>query len=203
MNRITFLALLFSVLACSPDPRDVSGWAGQILSEPVPRPDFTLLDTEGRAFDFRAETEGKVTLLFIGYTYCPDVCPVHFANLAAVLKRQPYEVKSNVQVVFITADPSRDTPERVDEWLNAVHPDFIGLRGSVAEVHTIEDALGVPRSSLGDADENGDYMVAHAAQIFAFGSDGPARVVYPFGTRQADWVLDLSKLVRGETPTGG
>lgn len=175
-------------------------WAGQVLDDPVARPDFTLTDTDGRDFDFRAETEGQVTLLFIGYTYCPDVCPVHFANLATVLQNQPYEVKSNVRVVFITADPERDTPERIDQWLGAIHPEFIGLRGSEEALHAIEDALAVPRSSHGEPDENGNYMVAHAAQIFAFGSDGPARVVYPFGTRQADWVSDLPKLVQGRIP---
>ena len=64
---------------------DREAWQGVLLAEPQPRPDFTLTDTSGQPFDFRAETQGKLTLLFFGYTHCPDVCPIHMANLSAAL----------------------------------------------------------------------------------------------------------------------
>lgn len=170
------------------------GLHGVLLEEPLARPDFILTDTQGEPFDFRSETEGKLTFVFVGYTHCPDVCPVHMANLGAVLRRMP-ELESQVQVVFITADPERDTPERLREWLDAFSPRFVGLRGPAEEIREIESALDLPYSMVPEgAGEH--YPVGHAGQVIAFSPDGPARIVYPFGTRQVDYAADLPRLVR-------
>lgn len=173
-------------------------WAGRMLDEPLPRPDFVLTDTGGEPFDFRAETAGYVTLLFFGYTHCPDVCPVHMANLAEVLRDLPFEVSSRIRVAFVTTDPARDTPERLREWLGAMHPGFIGLTGSRAEIRAVEELLGLAPSVVEESADPADYFVGHAARVLAFGADGPARLAYPWGTRQRDWLRDLPRLV-GET----
>ena len=194
-------ALLAAVLAgCggsgtaeTPDADYQRGYRGIVFDPPIPRPDFVLTDTDGEPFDFREETEGQLTLLFIGYTHCPDVCPVHMASLAAVLRQLP-EVEARTRVVFITADPARDTPERVEEWLGAFSPRFVGLRGPLEEVHRIEEALNLPRSIVPDS-AGGEYTVGHASQVIAFSPDGPAHVVYPFGTRQEDLARDLPRLL--------
>ncbi|MBW3535245.1 MAG: SCO family protein [Gemmatimonadetes bacterium] len=196
--------LALCVAACGPAPAADAppddGWAGEVLPAPLERPDFTLTDTGGRPYDFLAESEGKVALLFFGYTYCPDVCPVHMANLAAVLDDLPPRVVRDwIEVVFVSTDPERDTPERIRSWLDGFHPGFVGLRGTPAEVHAVEDALGLPRS-LVEAGEDDAYFVGHAAQILAFGADGPARHAYPWGTRQRDWLRDLPRLVRETVP---
>lgn len=177
-----------------------SVFRGAVLGEPLERPDFTLLDTEGRPFDFLAETEGYLTFLFFGFTHCPDICPVHLANLAAVLDRLQWEDRSRVKVVFVSVDPDRDSPERIREWLDAFDRTFVGLRGEVAEVNAIMNGLGLPPAVFDPPGPNGDYAVGHASQILAFEPDGPARVVYPFGTRQADWAHDIPLLVRTESP---
>lgn len=174
-------------------------WAGERLDEPVSRPDFVLTDDRGRPFDFRAETRGHVTLLFFGYTHCPDVCPVQMANLAEVLRDLPLEISRELKVVFVTTDPERDTPERLREWLGALHPAFIGLRGTRQEVRALEESLGITPSVVRESDPGG-YFVGHAAQVIAFGADGPARLVYPWGTRQRDWLRDLPRLVRETSP---
>jgi len=173
------------------------GLRGVVLEQPIPKPDFTLLDTEGRPFDFLAETEGYLTLLFFGYTYCPDICPVHLANLAEVLRGMPWEVQSRTRVVFVTLDPARDTPERIRKWLDAFNREFIGLRGTQEEVAAIMNSIGLPPAVFEEL-PGGDYTVGHASQVIAFSPDGVARVIYPFGIRQADWAHDLPKLVRAE-----
>jgi protein SCO1/2 len=83
-----------------------------VLSPPLPKPDFVFTDTSGEAFDFQQETEGYVTLLYFGYTHCPDICPSHMADVAAVIDRNPDWVE-HVKVVFVSVDPARDTPERL------------------------------------------------------------------------------------------
>lgn len=211
LPAVRHLVLLggLALLAGACTGRDAGGaragrddWAGVRLERPIPRPDFTLTDARGRPFDFLSETEGHVTLLFFGYTHCPDVCPVQMANLAEVLRELPLEVSREVKVVFVTTDPVRDTPERLREWLGALHPSFIGLRGSRDEVRALEERVGVTPSVVQEGDDPDDYFVGHAAQVIAFGADGPARLVYPWGTRQRDWLRDLPRLVGAAGPGG-
>ena len=186
------------------DPAARTAWRGTVLPDPVPKPDFTLPDTEGRPYPFRAETEGKLTLLFFGYTYCPDICPVHLANIAAVMRGWPYALRERVRVVFVTTDPDRDTPERIRAWLDGFDPSFVGLRGAPAEVNAIERSLGLPPSSVQSDAGSDASLVAHAAQVLAFTPDNLAHVVFPFGTRQADLAVDLPRLAReGFVPSGG
>lgn len=170
-------------------------YRGRVLPQPIEKFDFTLDDTRGEPFNFVAETEGKVTLVFFGYTYCPDVCPIHMANIAAVLRDFPFVLKQQFRVVFISTDPERDTPERIREWLGNFDPSFIGLRGPVEKVNEIAVAMGVPPAQRFEAEEGG-YQVGHSASVIAFTRDNKAHVMYPFGTRQADWAHDLPKLER-------
>lgn len=168
---------------------------GTRLANPIPRPDFSLIDTEGVEFDFDARTKGYATLLFFGYTHCPDVCPIHMANIAAALEQVGWQTRRRVQVVFVTTDPDRDTPERIRQWLDRFDPAFVGLRGTVEEVAAIQDELNLPPSVIPSEPATG-YEVGHAAQVLAFSPSGVATVAYPFGTRQADWVHDLPLLAR-------
>jgi protein SCO1/2 len=171
------------------------GLRGRVLSEAKAKPEFVLTDTRGEPFDFARETDGYLTLLFFGYTHCPDVCPVHMANIAAVMRELPPSVAARMKVVFVTTDPARDTPERLREWLDNFDPSFVGLTGDTADIGAAERALGLPAAELGDADSTGSYFVGHAAAVVAFTPDDRAHVVYPFGTRQVDWANDLPKLL--------
>jgi protein SCO1/2 len=205
---------VLAIAACGPrdaqtgdgaaaDANAASGFRGVITAPPREKPDFTLTDVNGQPFNFRLQTNGKVTLLFFGYTHCPDVCPLHVANVAAVLKKLPFEARDAIRFVFVSTDPDRDTPERLKEWLGSFDPSFIGLRGTVAEVNRILYGMRMPPIDLSQAPSGGsEYLVGHAAQVVAFGIDGLSRLEYPFGIRQEDWAHDLPKLARGELPAG-
>jgi protein SCO1/2 len=169
---------------------------GTMLAQPLPKTDFTLTGTDGRPYDFRRETDGSLTMLFFGYTNCPDVCPVQLHNVAAVLQREPYEVSSKVKVVFVTTDPERDTPEVLRRWLDGIDPSFVGLRGSPDQVAKIQRSFGLT-PAVREGSDSANYTVGHAAQVIAFTPDNQAHVVYPFGTRQADWDHDIPLLVQG------
>lgn len=176
-------------------PLSPGGFVGGELIPPRPKPEFVLTGTDGQAFDFRRETDGYLTLLFFGYTHCPDVCPVHMSNIAAVLKRLPVDVGRAVKVVFVTTDPARDTPARLREWLDAFDPSFIGLTGTPAELEQAQVAAGV-QPAVPDSTAGPDYTVGHSALVLAYTPDNLERVMYPFGTRQADWAHDIPRLVR-------
>ena len=208
MHRFLIRTLIVVALAAAsstcgpPAPGEGNEPARVFLDPPLVLPDASLEASSGTRFNLREDTPGDVTLVFFGYTHCPDICPVHMANLAAVLRDLPLEVTRRIDVLFITTDPERDTRERLREWLGALHPGFVGLRGTRAEITALEESLGIPVSVVSPDEETADggYFVGHAAQVLAFSRGDTARVAYPWGTRQRDWLRDLPVLVRGELP---
>lgn len=196
LTGIVTAALLALGLGCRPgnDSARSTGYRGTVLPQAREKVEFRLTDTEGEPFDFVEETAGFVTLVFFGYTYCPDVCPIHMANIGTVLKDLPFELRQQIKVIFITTDPDRDTPQRLRTWLDNFDASFIGLRGTQEEVNEIAVSLGLPPSVKLESEEGG-YEVGHSAYVMAFTKDDRAHVIYGFGTRQADWAHDLPKLV--------
>ncbi|MGQ0649715.1 MAG: SCO family protein [Gemmatimonadaceae bacterium] len=200
------LAMLSAGLACDRDavPGREPGavFRGVLLNRPIEKPDFTFTDTNGEPYNFRLATAGKVALLFFGYTHCPDVCPLHAANVAAVLKQMPFEERARIQFVFVTTDPERDTPARLKQWLGSFDPSFVGLVGPPSELARVQREVGVPlpQKEVPANADSANYLVGHGAQVLAFGLDNFARVEYPFGVRQEDWAHDLPRLARAEVP---
>lgn len=167
---------------------------GAPLEPPIARPAFTLTALDGRPFEFRRETAGRLTLVFFGYTNCPDVCPVTLATVAAVLRDLAPDLAAGIQLIFVTTDPSRDSAAVMREWLAKVAPSAIGLTGSTASIAEAERLLRLPPSTVDTS--AGRYAVSHAAQVVVFTPDDSAHVAYPFGTRQVDWATDLPRLAR-------
>jgi protein SCO1 len=161
---------------------------------PRPKPAFTLTDTEGRPYAFREETAGFVTLLFFGYTNCPDVCPAQIANIAAALHKLPDPVARQVKVVFVTTAPARDTPERLRAWLDNFDAGFIGLTGTQAAIDSAQIAMHLPPAVREDLPD-GRYLVGHWAQVIAFTKDGLARFAFSSSTRQSEWAQEIPRLV--------
>lgn len=160
-------------------------------TQPTPKPDFVLFDTAGQPFDFRTETDGFVTLLFFGYTSCPDICPVHMAQIASVLEDEP-ELRDQTKVVFVSIDPDRDTPRLLAEWLAHFDSSFIGLSGTQEQLKAAQEAAALPVAYRVEAEDGSDfYTMAHSALVLAYGPDGLGYAAYPFPTRRSDWAHDL------------
>lgn len=164
---------------------------GEVTDPPIPKPQLVLSDTRGRRYDLREETDGYLTLVFFGYTHCPDVCPVHMAILSAAMGELSPEVRDRIKVVFVSTDPEGDSPERLRAWLDAFSPSIVGLRGPVDEINTALASMKLPGVAVIPAEQGQYPMIGHPAAVLAFGPDGLARVRYPFGIRRADWVHDL------------
>jgi protein SCO1/2 len=160
----------------------------------TPRPEFTLHDTDGNVYDFAKETAGTTTLLFFGYTSCPDICPVHLATIAAALQTEEYMLPP-VKVVMVTVDPDRDTPEVLRAYLDKFDTSFIGLVGTVEEVAAAQRAAGLP-VAVPEVDDQGKLtgVVGHSAQVTGIGADDLQHVAWPFGTRSSVYAHDIAEL---------
>lgn len=206
-------ALFIAVAACSsPSPssdtadsasepvRSSSDAGGEFRGfefvDPIEMPAFTFTDTSGEPYEFLTETDGKLSFLFFGFTHCPDVCPVQMANLAAALGDLGYADRRQIEVVFITTDPDRDTPAVLAEYLGRFDHEFVGLSAPIDEVNALLAALDLPPSVKEPIEGTDDYMVGHVAQIMATTGDGRIRLAYPGGVRQNDWRADLPALLR-------
>jgi protein SCO1 len=191
--RLFPLVLAFASVALA-QHANTGNYRGGLVTPPLPKPRFVLTDTSGGAFDFGQRTEGYVTLLFFGYTNCPDECPMHMSNLGAALKKLPASVADQVRLVFVTTDPARDSPAVLRHWLDLFDRHFIGLTGTERAIEAVERAAGAPLATkTGTA--NSGYGVTHANFVFAYSKDNFAHLVYPGGVSQADWVHDLPLLI--------
>jgi protein SCO1/2 len=182
-------------------PASADDWGGTVLGVEQPMPDLRMTDTSGQPFDLRSATAGQLTLLMFGYTHCPDICPISVATLSSALASLDPAVANKVQLVFVTADPERDTPDVLRRFLDQFDEGFVGLRGTLEELDAAQAAANVPPAVRDEPDAEGNYTVGHATQMIAYQPDGIARIVYPFGTREGDWVRDLPRLVAGEHPS--
>jgi protein SCO1 len=194
--RSHLIALIFTLAYLAP-AQQASGdsFRGGIVTPPLPKPRFVLTDTSGARFDFWERTTGSVTLLFFGYTNCPDQCPMHMANIGRALKRLPPDVTDRVQLVFVTTDPARDTAVALRRWLDHFDRHFVGLTGTDVELAAVQKAAGVPAAFRSDQ-RSTSYAVAHANFVVAYTTDDRAHVIYPGGISADDWVHDLPLLIK-------
>ncbi|HEY5219064.1 MAG TPA: SCO family protein [Gemmatimonadaceae bacterium] len=168
---------------------------GATMEPALPRPDLTMTSTSGQTYDFGKETKGKVTLITFGYTHCPDVCPVHMANIAAALKQLPATQRNAVTVVFVTTDPGRDSLTQLRAWLNSFDTAFVGLRGTDEQLVAMERAFRIPPAER-EYLPGGGYGVGHSAEVFAFTPDDSAHVIYVPGMTSSYYVHDIPRLLR-------
>lgn len=178
----------------SMDPRiTVAGgpdtpYRGLAPAEPFARPSFTLTDTSGGQYDFAAETGGELTLLFFGFTNCPDICPTTMANVAVALRNVDQPVAEAVNVVFVTTDPARDDAATLSSYLGRFDADlpvrFVGLTGDQAAVERAQREAGVPV-----AEDGGQ---THSTLLLLYGRDDLARVAFLAGSVPDDITHDLA-----------
>ncbi len=171
-------------------------YRGGLVSPALPKPKFTLTDTSGTAFDFHSKTEGYVTLLFFGYSHCPDICPLQMQMIAQAFKKLPPALAEQFKVVFVTTDPDRDSPAALRAWLDHFDKRFIGLTGNQAAIDAAQIAANLSPAKKSAVRPDGAYEVGHAAFVLAYTKDDLAHVIYPMGVKQDDFVHDLPYLAK-------
>jgi protein SCO1/2 len=167
------------------------GYAGTVIDPGYPLPDATFTDTSGHLWTFASGATRQVTLVFYGYTSCPDVCSAQLADLVAALRRVDPGVRQRTQVVWITVDPQRDDPETIRHYLDRFDPTIVGLTAPEPVIEKAADHMGV--ALTGRTDLTSGYDIGHGAQIIGFNRSGLSVVWMP-GTPVADLRTDIARL---------
>ncbi|MFB6812981.1 SCO family protein [Streptomyces sp. NPDC056347] len=174
--------------------------AATVLDQPFTKPDLVLTDTHGKKFDLRERTKGKPTLIYFGYTNCPDVCPLIMSNIAIAKKALPKADQDKLQVIMVTTDPERDTPSSLGTWLKAQDPSFIGLTGAFPAIQAGARQIGIGIDAP-KKEKDGTVVSMHGSQVIAFSpKTDKGYLVYSEDTSPDDYAKDLPKIVTGATP---
>ena len=140
-----------------------------------------------------SDQQGKLVLLYFGYTFCPDVCPTTLYDLSQA-KARLGEDGSKIQVVMVTVDPERDTPELLHDYVTTFDSSFIGLSGDIEELETIWSDYGVYRDKKSN-DGATSYLVDHTARVYVVDTNGGLRLTFPFGIASEAMADDLAHLL--------
>jgi protein SCO1/2 len=179
------------LISCGPKPHQ---WNGSPYQNPKPAPEIILMDTQGEEFKL-SEQEGKVVLLFFGYTYCPDVCPATVAEMRIVFD-QLGENADRVVFGFVTVDPERDTPDVLESYLSRHGAQFYGLRGDLEQLEPIKAAYGVYAEK--DSQDLQNYLITHTARVFLVDTEGILQTNYSFGTYPEEILADVQYILSSE-----
>lgn len=175
--------------------------AATVLDQPFEKPDLVLTDTKGQKYDLRAATKGRPTLIYFGYTHCPDICPLTMNNIAVAKKQLPKSEQDKLSVVFVTTDPARDTPSELGKWLKGIDPQFVGLTGDFATIQAGARTLGISIEPTHKDKKTGKTVSVHGTQVVAFSPKTDAGyVLYGEDATVDDYTKDLPKIIRGQNP---
>ncbi|WP_328658306.1 SCO family protein [Streptomyces sp. NBC_00334] len=179
---------------------DNSQQAATVLDKPFEKPDLVLTDTQGKKYDLREQTAGHPTLIYFGYTHCPDVCPLTMNNIAVAKKQLSQAEQDDLRVVFVSTDPERDTPAALGTWLKGIDPQIVGLTGDFDTIQAGARTLGISIDPP-TKDKNGEIVSTHGTQVVAFSPKSDAGyVLYGDDATVDDYTKDLPKLLKGQNP---
>jgi protein SCO1/2 len=185
---IAAAAVIVVVVVMLIGERRVYDFHGTYFDPAAPAADFTLRSAKGPVH--LSDFAGKIVVLYFGYTYCPDVCPTTLDHLARALHAAGDP--EDVQVLFITVDPARDTADRMAQYVHQFDPSFIGLTASPDTIDAVTKAYGIYHKKSGDSDTA--YTIDHTATITVVGRKGLLRLLWPPDLTPQQMAADLTAL---------
>jgi protein SCO1 len=189
--RAVFFGLISAALAMTALAAGVPAMKAGQFDPPRQAPDFSLQGSDGHELKL-SRYRGKVVLLAFGFTSCTEVCPVTLATLAQA-RQALGPAAANVQVVYVTVDPGRDTPERMNKYLRGFDPTFIGGSGTEQQLAAVRKDYGISseKKALGDS-----YTYVHSSFTYLIDRSGRIRALMPYGHTPADFANDVTILLR-------
>lgn len=175
-------------------------YTGLVFDDPQPAAEISGTDYTGEPF-LLSDYQGKLSLVFFGYTYCPDICPMTLANVSQAYKTLEAESADLVQdlnIVFVTIDPERDTPERLAEYVPLFNPNFHGVYIPQDELDPVKSAYGVyaEKSQIPEGQTEAGYLMDHTAGVYVVDRQGNLRALFKHDTPAQDLVDDLKALLK-------
>lgn len=158
---------------------------------------FTLINQDGGKTS-EDEFKGQYRIIYFGYTYCPDVCPVDLANIMLGLKQAEKDdpaLAEKIQPIFISVDPERDTPAVLKQYVSAFHPRLIGLTGSAEEIAAVAKKYLIIYDIRKD-ESSSEYLVDHSRQAYLFGPEGEPLALLPFDGTPQQVADEITRWVR-------
>lgn len=155
-------------------------FSGVVYENPLPAPEIILDAQDDSKFDLR-DQEGKIVLIFFGYTSCPDVCPSTLSDMKRIVNILGDKAQF-VQVLFVTVDPERDTKEKLKSYMSLFNPSFLGLTGTEDELEKVWKGYGVFREVDTSTQTAAGYLVNHSSRIYLVDQEGKLLITYGFGT---------------------
>ncbi len=195
MSKLILFGLLAFLVACNPNGgkiSDQSGFVGQDIAGADFAKPLALTDHNGKARTMN-DFKGKVVMLFFGYTHCPDVCPTTLSDLKQTMKLLG-DKANEVQVLFITVDPERDTQEILAQFVPYFDARFIGLRGNAQETKDTLDNFKVYQAKV-DEKADGSYLIDHSAGMYVYDKNGKIKLYMQYGQKPAEMASDIKKLL--------
>lgn len=167
-------------------------YQGNPVGGPLPLPDFELRATDGQPFRL-SDVEGDIALIYFGYTFCPDVCPLTLTDVGKALAG--LEGREQVHFIFISVDPERDTPDVLERYVTAFDPSFIGLSDDFAKVEVVMPDYGAFAEKEITSASAAGYLVNHTARVYLVGPQRELLLTYPFGFAPDALRSDLEHLL--------
>ena len=186
------LLLTVALAACAKSSADT--FSGTVLHVPYHAPATELTDTAGKPFSLADSTDKRLTLVFFGYTHCPDECPTTMSTLASAMLQLDDSDRQDVQVVFVTTDPARDTGPVIRRWLDHFSSAFVGVTGPLPTIKKVAIDVGVPIAK-GRRLASGGYDVTHGTQVLAMDGKNQIPVVWTLGTTAPEFAHDIHQLL--------
>lgn len=181
----------FALAGCQPAPQPPTFLATDITGAAFAR-DFRLTDHNGRVRTL-ADFKGKAVAIFFGYIHCPDVCPTTLSDFAAALQQLGQQA-DRVQVIFVTVDPQRDTPDLLKQFVPAFNPSFLGMAADADTLRRLAKEYKVvyQKTAVKAAD---DYLIDHSAGTYVYDPNGRLRLLVPYGSSPDAIAQDLKTLL--------
>ncbi len=170
-------------------------YRGSLIDPAIEAPDFKLKSSQGGEYHLKSRS-GNYILIFFGYTYCPDVCPTTLFEMKQI-KQKLKEKADNVDFVFVTVDPDRDTQEQLAKYLTSFDESFYGLTGNAEELTKVWKDYGVYRE-VQPVNNSSGYLVDHTSRLYLINSNNELMMTYLYETSLEDIVSDLNYLMKKE-----
>ena len=173
-------------------PSENKALHGQLITSEHPvGGDFTLSAADGE--HSLSDYAGKLVLIYFGYTYCPDICPTNLGNLSMAYQGLSQAEKDNLQILFVSVDPARDTPARLQQYVNYFDANIIGLTGEAKNIAKIAKRYGVVYAKVDNPDNGTNYAVDHSAFTYVVDQTGQLQTQLPHATSPQQFIKAVKK----------